>query len=154
MRVLQLGCGVRPIEGAVNHDRERHHDYVDVAHDLDILPWPWADESFDRIIALDVMEHLKLDVQQWLDECWRVLVPDGVLVLRLPAWDHECSHRDPTHRLFAHPEMFHYWDRHTQLYRDYGSYYFARSNRWWRVESVEPRDAGANWGYVLCKEAE
>lgn len=154
MRVLQLGCGVRPMQGAVNHDRVRHHDYVDVTHDLDVLPWPWSDESFDRIVALDVMEHLKLDVQQWLDECWRILLPDGVLVLRLPAWDHPVSHRDPTHRLFGHPEMFDYWDRRTSLHRDYGSYYFGESNRWWRVESVEPRDAGSNWGYVLRKEAE
>ena len=154
MRVLQLGCGVRPMQGAVNHDRVRHHDYVDIAHDLDVLPWPWANESFERIVALDVMEHLRLEVQEWLDECWRILVPDGVLVLRLPAWDHPTSHRDPTHRQLAHPEMFDYWDRRTALYRDYGSYYFAKSNRWWRVESVEPRDAGSNWGYVLRKEVQ
>lgn len=150
-KILNLGCGLRPLVGAVNHDKELHSPHVDVAHDLDMFPWPWEVESFDRIVALDVMEHLHCEVQEWLDECWRILIPGGQLVLRLPAWDHECGHRDPTHKWFAHPETFDYWDKRTEVYVNYGSYYFRKSNRWWQVECVERRDAGANWGYVLRK---
>jgi len=149
--ILQLGCGLRPLEGATNHDKEAHSPWVDVAHDLEVFPWPWADEQFDRIVALDVMEHLRCEVYQWLDECWRILRPGGHLVLRLPAWDHECSHRDPTHRWFAHPDMFAYWDKRTECYRNYGCFYYRQSNRWWQVEHVERRDDGANLGYILRK---
>jgi SAM-dependent methyltransferase len=151
--ILHLGCGTRPLAGAVNHDK-RPAAGVDVAHDLDVLPWPWADGAFSKVIALDVMEHLRADVAEWLDECWRILADGGTLALRLPAWDHENSHIDPTHRRLFHPLSFGYWDRRTDYWRDYGSVYFQESGRWWRVESVERLDAGANLGYVLVKEAQ
>lgn len=150
MTTLQLGCGMRPKEGAINHDRIKHADWVDVAHDLDLLPWPWSDGQFERVIALDVLEHLRLDVQQWLDECWRILEPGGTLVLRLPAWDNPVSWRDPTHRRVFHPETFHFWDQRQALHCDYGHFYFAESGRWWTVETVD-RTNGGDLGYVLRK---
>ncbi len=115
MSVLQLGCGIRPIEGAVNHDKEKHSDFVDVVWDLEVTPWLWADNEFDKIIALDVMEHLRLEVCEWLDECWRILQPNGLLVLRLPAWNHENSHIDPTHRRLFHQRTFEYYTGTTVL---------------------------------------
>jgi hypothetical protein len=63
--ILHLGCGTRPLAGAVNHDK-RPAAGVDVAHDLDVLPWPWADGAFSKVIALDVMEHLRADVAEGL----------------------------------------------------------------------------------------
>lgn len=157
MTTLQLGCGIRPLDGAVNHDRIKHHDYVDVAHDLDVLPWPWQDGEFDKVIALDVMEHLRVDVQVWLDECWRILKPDGQLVLRLPAHDNPVSWRDPTHRHWFHEETFHYWDKVTELHRDYGSFYFGEGYaKWWtivRIERVNPPTATGDLGFWLKKAA-
>lgn len=152
MTTLQLGCGVRPMKDAINHDRVKHSAHVDVEHDLDNLPWPWADGEFTRVIALDVMEHLKLDVAVWLDECWRILAPDGRLVLRLPAWDNPVSWRDPTHRKVFHPETFDYWDTRKALFKDYGFFYFGESARWWKVETVE-RTNGGDLGFVLMKVA-
>ncbi len=152
MTTLQLGCGIRPIEGAINHDLEKHSAFVDVEWDLNNMPWPWRDGEFEKVIALDVMEHLKCEVYEWLDECWRILVPDGLLVLRLPAWDHENSHCDPTHRMFFHPKTFSYWDKRTELFKSYGWFYYRKNNKWWNIETVERRDAGANWFYVLQKD--
>ncbi len=152
MKTLQLGCGIRPLEGAVNHDKEKHSEFVDVEWDLDNMPWPWQDEEFEKVIALDVMEHLKRDVNEWLDECWRILKPGGLLVLKLPAWDHPVSHRDPTHRRLFHQDAFAYWDKRTELYKDYGWFYFRKSNKWWIIETVERRDGDCNWFYVLRKE--
>ena len=158
MTTLQLGCGIRPLQGAVNHDRTAHHDYVDVAHDLEYLPWPWQDGEFDKVIALDVMEHLRIDVQGWLDECWRILRPGGQLVLRLPAWNNALSWRDITHRRVFHEESFHYFDRSTQLWRDYGSFYFGPGyNKWWvieRIERVNPPTPTGDLGFVLRKDAQ
>lgn len=157
MSTLHLGCGHRPLEGAVNHDRWQHAPYVDVAHDLDVLSWPWNDEAFDKVIALDVMEHLRIDVQVWLDECWRILKPGGVLVLRLPAFDNPCSYRDVTHRRVFHHESFHMFDPDTQLWQDYGQFYWGPGyNRWWKIEQVErvnpdPRYKVGDLGYVLRK---
>lgn len=152
MSVLQLGCGIRPIEGAANHDKEKHSDFVDVVWDLEVTPWLWADNEFDKIIALDVMEHLRLEVCEWLDECWRILQPNGLLVLRLPAWNHENSHIDPTHRRLFHQRTFEYWDKSKELYRNYGSFTYGKSNKWWTIERTEPMDNGANIFYLLRKE--
>lgn len=152
MKTLQLGCGIRPMPDAINHDKEKHSDFVDVTWDLEIMPWPWQDGEFERVVALDVMEHLRIEVYQWLDEAWRILQPDGLFILRLPAWDHECSHRDPTHRIFFHPETFTFWDKRSEWHKNYGWYYYQKSNKWWKIESVESRDAGANWAYVLRKQ--
>ena len=137
MTVLELGVGNNPVvEDAVHHDRTKHGDHIDVAWDLAEMPWPWKDEEFSRVVAVDVMEHLKYDVQVWLDECWRILEPNGQLELRLPAWDNPLSYRDPTHQRVFHEESFYYWDPRTNLYDGFGSYYFAESNRWWHVNRV------------------
>jgi hypothetical protein len=141
MTVLELGCGVTPDPRAdVHHDRIRHDAHVDVAHDLEELPWPWEDDAFEEIVALDVFEHLDLARRglpwwAWLDECWRILPLAGVLTMRLPAWDNPSSWRDPTHvRPWSHPETFHYWDPCRELWRDFGRIYpLADVRRWWHV---------------------
>lgn len=131
---LNLGCGSRPISGAVNHDRSYHSPWVDIVHDLNILPWPWDDDQWEVIQAFDVMEHLDLEVNVWLDECWRILVHGGRLELRLPAFDNHLSYRDPTHRRVFHPETFFYWDPSHHLWENFGRYYWD-NQRWWDVSS-------------------
>lgn len=150
MTTLELGCGVHPTVNAVHHDRIKHSPWVDVAHDLDVLPWPWTDGEFEKVIALDVMEHLRLDVNAWLDECWRILAPGGQLVLRLPAWDNPVSYRDPTHRKVFHPETFDYWDKRRPLHNDYGWFYFFEADRWWEIQAIERVNSG-DLGFVLRK---
>jgi SAM-dependent methyltransferase len=137
MATLQLGCGVKPLIGAINHDRIRHAAHVDVAHDLEVLPWPWQDEQFDKVIAIDVLEHLrpwKCELKQWLDELWRILKPGGQAVLHLPAWDFELSYRDPTHYRVFHIEAFCYWQPGHYLHEQFGKFYFAEMGRWWNVK--------------------
>ena len=46
---------------------------------------PFADGSFDRIIASEVMEHVLDDVAA-LDELTRVLRPGGSIAITVPAW--------------------------------------------------------------------
>ena len=139
---LELGCGAHPTLGYMHHDRWQHSDHVDVAHDLDVLPWPWDDNSFDEILALDVFEHLRVDIQQWLDECWRILKPGGYLVFRTPAWDHWTAWVDPTHRRAFHLQTFDYWDPSKFFWQEYGRFYFGPDyNKWWRVDrAAKPGD--------------
>lgn len=137
VRSLELGAGRNPLPGmTVYHDRIAHSPHISVAWDLDLLRWPWADGEWDLVIARDVMEHLRLDVAEWLDECWRILKPGGRLLLRLPAFDNPLSFRDPTHRRVFHPETFHYWDRTQHQHQQWGSIYFAEAGRWWHVAKV------------------
>ena len=54
-----------------------------VAGDATKLPYP--DDTFDNIIASEVMEHIPDDVGA-LDELFRVLKPGGTLAVTIPAW--------------------------------------------------------------------
>lgn len=98
MDILNVGAGNRIIPGAVNHDRRKHRPEIDVAHDLNVLPWPWEDASFDKIAAIAVLEHLDVDLITTLNECHRLLRTGGLLVVKLPMWNAEGSYHDPTHR--------------------------------------------------------
>ena len=82
----------------MNHDLHKHRPEIDVVHDLNVLPWPWLDASFDHIAASSVFEHLTINLVTVLDECWRVLRPKGTLRMKLPFWQHDNSYADPTHR--------------------------------------------------------
>ena len=102
-RILNLGCGQRPIKAGegqevVNHDLRRHRPEVNVAHDLNLLPWPWPDDSFEVVLASSVFEHLEIDLVRAMDECWRILRPGGCLRVKLPHWQHDNAWADPTHR--------------------------------------------------------
>ena len=46
---------------------------------------PFADDTFDRIIASEVMEHIPDDLAA-LDELARVLKPGGTIAVTVPAW--------------------------------------------------------------------
>lgn len=98
--ILNLGAGERIIAGAVNHDLTKHSAAIDVAWDLDTLPWPWPDDTFDAIDARSVFEHLRLTLLESLDECWRIIKPGGVLTVVYPVCTHIAIHDDPTHRWF------------------------------------------------------
>jgi hypothetical protein len=151
---LELGVGANPAtnhEGSIWHDRITHSDYIDIAWDLNKLPWPWDSESIAQIVAVDVMEHLELQPQEWLDEAWRILVPQGLITMRLPAWDNPLSYRDPTHRRVFHEESFYYWDKRTDLYQDYGRYYFAESDKWWHV--MRPEREYIDIRFTLVKDS-
>lgn len=122
--ILELGAGSVPIEGAIHHDRVKHADYIDIAHDLEILPWPFENDQFDKVYAIDVFEHLSLEIVEWLRECHRILKVGGELEIRLPAWDNPLSYRDPTHKRVFHPETFDYFDPEKDLYLQFGHYYW------------------------------
>lgn len=97
MSTLNLGAGNKLVAGAVNHDLTQHRPEIDVAWDLNNRPWPWDDNSFDLIVACAVLEHLRINLIESVNECWRILRPGGMLYLKLPYWNAANSYRDPTH---------------------------------------------------------
>jgi glycosyltransferase involved in cell wall biosynthesis len=127
---LVMGCGNKPKKGAVNHDLTIHSPFVDIAHDLNVFPYPWKDNEFAVIDCHDVLEHLSCNIIEYMNECWRILKPDGHLVLvtvRTGSWQHLT---DPTHVRGFTLNSFDYFDRDTVLGEDYGNAY---SNREWSI---------------------
>ncbi len=131
---LELGCGTVPTPGYVHHDRQKHSQHIDVAHDLDQLPWPWRDQSCEEILGLDVFEHLHLMPADWMRECYRLLRPGGLLRLRVPIFGTPWHLIDPTHVRGFHPLNFDYFIADKELYAKYGHFYFDFKFRTGTVE--------------------
>lgn len=78
---LNVGAGDDRREGYVSVDLRP--DVADVVAPADRLPY--ADESVDELLALDVLEHFwRDDVPAVLAEWRRVLRPGGTLTVRVP----------------------------------------------------------------------
>lgn len=94
-RGLNVGCGwdIRP--SFVNLDIATLPG-VGVSATLD-RGLPFRDESFDVIIAKDILEHLS-DTVQALTELHRVLKPGGVLLISTVHFTSRDLYVDPTHQ--------------------------------------------------------
>lgn len=93
---LNLGCGTDIKKGWINLD-SGHLDGVDVVHDLNVLPLPFEDGSFDEILCQDIIEHIS-DYIPLLKELHRILAPGGVLHIQVPHFSSKNNFVDPTHR--------------------------------------------------------
>lgn len=147
-RVLQLGCGRRPMTGAVNHDRTRHGEWVDVAWDLDVMPWPSHPEVFDIVCAFDVVEHV-VDVLGFVNECAVLLKPGGLLVMRGAAADNPAAFTDVTHKHFFTEDSMAVFDPRHALGEHYGSFYvdsIGRPLSKFNVTKVERCNADPRYG--------
>jgi SAM-dependent methyltransferase len=114
-QLLDVGCGSKKHPGAVGIDRSADTD-ADVVHDLDLVPWPLQDRSFDEILLQDVIEHL-LDPYAVFRELHRIARPGARVQLRTPHFSSALAYSDPTHvhyfsaaavRALAEPGFAHY----------------------------------------------
>jgi SAM-dependent methyltransferase len=112
---LNLGCGAVPIEGFLNVDN-RPLPWVNQIVDLNKRPWPWPAGSVEKVVAIDVLEHLypagrvegQMNIVAVLGEIHRILKPGGELLARIPSTNSLGAFQDPTHVT--------YWNRNTWWY--------------------------------------
>lgn len=97
-RVLDVGCGQKKYPGAVGIDVSAD-TAADVVHDLDRVPWPLEDSSFDQILLQDVIEHLG-DLYAVFGELHRVGRAGARVHVRTPHFSSALAYSDPTHRRF------------------------------------------------------
>lgn len=119
--MLNLGCGSKPVAGAVNVDIVKQ-DGVDVVHDLDVFPWPFGDGEFTRVLATDIYEHVEHPLE-FVAECWRVLAVRGLLFIHTAYWKNPLAFTDPTHRRFLTEDSFNYWIPGTRFFDVFGKAY-------------------------------
>jgi SAM-dependent methyltransferase len=124
--------------GAVNHDLIKHRPEVDVAWDLNQLPWPWADNSFGLVIAKAVLEHLHINLVVSLNECWRILKPAGQVYIKVPYWKCEAGWDDPTHYWHFGLHFLEQFDPDTERGKVYGYYSPCK----WRILKVQLNRGG------------
>lgn len=114
--ILNIGCGtggtidmlekygtlenVDTSQEAVNYLKKRNITNVKKVNGIKL---PFRDSTFDLVIALDVLEHIKEDSKA-LKEWHRVLKPGGKLLITVPAYQWLWS---------DHDESLHHYRRYT-----------------------------------------
>lgn len=115
---LNLGCGLKKIEGYDNIDNNK---IVTPDTVLDIVSeglWLWADNSVDEVRAFDFLEHVPIGKTIFvIEEIYRVLKPDGIFEHFTPSTDGRGAFQDPTHVSFWNVNSwFYYTDPNWNIY--------------------------------------
>lgn len=96
MQILDVGCGNNKFEGAIGLDANPRTD-ADVLHDLGDFPYPFEQDTFDRVISRHVVEHVP-DVVGLVEELYRITKPNGRITIVAPHYTNPDWANDPTHR--------------------------------------------------------
>lgn len=92
---LNLGSGEVYKDGYVNLDWNTVAK-ADVYHNLNLLPYPFEDNTFDEIIAHHILEHLDRPFQV-MKELHRILKPNGILHIQVPHFSRGFTHAEHAH---------------------------------------------------------
>lgn len=132
--ILGAGKWTEKKEGDIFCDI-RPFDNIDVVHDLNVLPWPFEDNSVLHISAQHVVEHLD-SLLDFMNECHRVLKPGCSVWIETPAAgeDKELEHCDPTHVRCYRPYTFH------NYFSPEGIEQFGYTDKAWCILKQELRD--------------
>ncbi len=98
-KILHIGCGTKKYPGAIGVDVVKLPN-VDVVHDLDKLPYPFKSNTFDGIIADNILEHLGTDLMKVMAELHRICKAGAVIRVRVPNTPSVSAWADPTHKKF------------------------------------------------------
>jgi len=93
---LDLGCGENKKEGFTGVDLFAK---TDIKADLLKFPWPWRDNSVEELWCSHFFEHIPGPTRvPWMDEAWRILIPNGKLTIIVPYWSSPRAIQDPMHQ--------------------------------------------------------
>ena len=158
-RTLDVGCGINKYPGSIGIDRNPD-SRADVLCDLDHMPYPFADNSFDQLRAIHVIEHLS-DVIRSMEEFHRLVRPGGRVRIETPHYTDFSSFCDPTHRWHLNSFSLRYFGEDNAGYGYYSSVRFDEISvrvkllalwRWLGFElavNAWPRFRRF-WEYYLC----
>lgn len=104
---INLGCGNKKIFGFIGVDHIKTAA-VDITHDLNITPYPFAADSVDEIIADNVLEHLN-DVIEVMEEFYRICQNGAIIKISLPYYKSSGAFSDLTHQHFFTENSFQYF---------------------------------------------
>ena len=120
---LNLGCGADIRAGWINLDRAALPG-VDVVHDIEQLPLPFPNNSFDYVLCQDILEHT--DYIPLLRDIWRIMRPAGTLHIRVPHFTSSHAYGDPTHKRFFSSDNFYFFVASNTNRPYYFDFSFAR----------------------------
>jgi len=94
---------------------------------------PLPDDSCKRILADNVLEHIgpNDDFILVMNECLRVLKPEGRFEILVPFWSSPSAHKDPTHCRYFDTKTFSYFE-------DTNKWLYGIDKRWKVKECYRP----------------
>jgi hypothetical protein len=124
-------------------DIEARHK-PDILWDLNVLPWPLEDESFNEVHAYEVLEHLGTQGDAvaffaHFGEIYRILKPGGFLAGSCPRWDSLWAWGDPSHRRVINEGSFTFLDQ-TQYAAQVGKTAMTDFRSIWKGDFTVPVD--------------
>lgn len=122
--MLEIGAGPTRRPGVTTLDFNTSVS-PDILHDLDTLPWPVSDSYFDAVYMFSIIEHVSEPIKV-IEECHRILKPNGKIYLLTPHFSSTASYTDLTHRWHFSSRTFDYFMADTPIYADYGFYSKSR----------------------------
>jgi len=132
---LNLGCGLTKIEGCINIDirPEMGPDLV-----CDCLNLPYADNTIDVVYAIDFLEHIPIGkTVAMIEEIYRVLKPEGVLVHFTPSTDGRGAFQDPTHLSYWNiNSWFYFMDNDRRKLYDIKAMFSGKNEDVWSEHKV------------------
>ena len=107
---LNIGSGRRRLPGFLSVDNNANAGEVDVAHDLERIPWPFEESSVGEVIMDHVLEHLEETISV-IQELYRICADGARIEIRVPhlscAWAHPGHKRAIGVGLFDHFDPSH-----------------------------------------------
>lgn len=123
-RKLNAGCGRDIKDGWLNLDKKKLPG-VNIVHDVEKLPLPFKEETFDEIVCQHVLEHTEYTAV--LQDMHRVLRKGGSITIRVPHFTSKYNFIDPTHKKMFSISTFEFFIKDSRFKRDYYfSYHFSK----------------------------
>ena len=110
---LNMGCGFNKRDGFLNVDLAPECQ-PDLVYDLELLPWPWEDNSVDEVVFNHSLEHMGQSSRLFLamiKELYRVCKDNARVLINVPHPRHDDFINDPTHVRIITPGMLSLFDR-------------------------------------------
>ena len=131
MKIVDLGCGENKVPNSIGLDNVQLPG-VDVEHDLLDFPYPFDNESIDKIYLRHVIEHFAIEnINFIMNECNRILKNDGLFVITVPRVFSISAFIDPTHRSFLTFGSGYFWDENSSK-----AYYKEFQMKWKLIKTV------------------
>lgn len=105
---LNLGCGNSKVDGFIGVDRHLRCS-PDVCHDLEIIPYPFDDDSVEYIVMNHLYEHIGNAIGM-MGELYRICKDGAIIEVTSPYYTWQGAYSDPTHVRYVTKDSFIFYD--------------------------------------------
>ena len=108
IKILDIGCGSQKVEGAIGIDFNSDLS-ADVVHDLNLFPYPFIDNEFDKIYIKPTLFLLDNPVRV-MEEVFRISKKGAIVVVVQPYFRSLWNYVDPWVKNFGTVYSFAFYD--------------------------------------------